>query len=199
MRARQEVTLEDASRAALEELSRAARPVDEPAREDPTPAVWSDRKRRPFGAIIDLDQFVADAPEKAAGLRTKVERLSDSIHRNAQTLRTVRARLAMAEARGHALKVAGVETEDPGALVVLRDRLTGSLEDATALRKQLLSEYAQANGTVERAAAERQLRHAMTPEQAAQEHQARIRHARTAQDARTSASAPGFDDGFGIG
>ena len=199
MRARQEVTLEDASRAALNELSRAARPVDEPAREDPTPAVWSDRKRRPFGAIIDLDQFVADAPEKATDLRAKVERLSDSIHRNAQTLRTVRARLAMAEARGHALQVAGVQTEDPGALIALRDRLTASLEDATTLRKQLLNEYARANGTVERAAAEQQLRDAMTPEQNAHEHQARLRHARTAQDARTTASAPTLSDGIGIG
>lgn len=199
MRARQEVTLEDASRAALDELSRAARPVDEPTPEDVTPAVWSDRKRRPFGAIIDLDRFVADAPEKAADLRAKVERISDSIHRNAETLRAVRARLAMAEARGHALQVAGVETEDPSALIVLRDRLTASLEDATALRKQLLSEYTRANGTVERAAAERQLRNAMTPEQNEHEHQARIRHARTPQDARTTASAPTFDDGFGIG
>ncbi len=160
--------------------------------------MWSDPKRHPFGAIIDLDRFVADAPEKAADLRAKVERLSDSIHRNAETLRTVRARLAMAEARGHALQVAGVETEHPSALIALRDRLTASLEDATALRKQLLSEYARANRTVERAAAERQIRDAMTPEQAGHEHQARIRHARTAQDARATTSAPRFDDGFGI-
>lgn len=67
------------------------------------------------------------------------------------------------------------------------------------MRKQLLSEYARANGTVERAAAEQPLRDAMTPEQNAHEHQARIRHARTTHDARTTASAPTFDDGFGIG
>lgn len=82
---------------------------------------------------------------------------------------------------------------------MLRYRLSASLEDATALRKQLLSEYARANGTVERAAAERKLRNAMTPEQTAHEHQARIRHARTAQEARTTTSAPTLNDGFGIG
>ncbi|EIC06700.1 hypothetical protein OR221_3224 [Microbacterium laevaniformans OR221] len=46
--------------------------------------------------------------------------------------------------------------------------------------------------------AERQLRDAMTPEQAAHEHQARIRHTRAVQDERLATGALSLDQGFGM-
>lgn len=199
MRARQEVTLEDASRAALDELSRAARPVDEPEREGLAPAVWSDRKRRPFGTIIDLDQFAGDAPQKATALREQLEQIGDRMHRDRQTLREAEARLAAAYARGHAAAVTGLDPVDTTGLAAVRDLLVAKLENQAADRKALLGEYARANGTAERAVAERILRDSMSPEQAAEEHRARVRHARGARDAAATTTYPTVDDGYGLG
>jgi hypothetical protein len=195
MRARQEVTLEDASRAALDELSRAARPVDEPEREGLAPAVWSDRKRRPFGTIIDLDQFAGDAPQKATALREQLEQIGDRMHRDRQTLEA-EARLA-ARVRGHAAAVTGLDPVDTTGLAAVRDRLVAKLENQAADRKALLGEYARANGTAERAVAERILRDSMSPEQAAEEH--RARPARGARDAAATTTYPTVDDGYGLG
>ena len=172
MRGGQEVTLADAAAAAGRELGRAARAVAAAGTEQP--AAWDDRSRRPLGAIVDLDRYLADGPSGVAAMREDLESLNDRIHRDHAALRAVTVRLATVEARAHAAVVAGAEPEADGALPVVAERLTQRLAANGERRGAMVKEYAALVRRVDRVEDERRIRSSLPPEVAEAERRARV-------------------------
>lgn len=198
LRSAQEVSLTDSVDAAHRELSRAAR---EPARagQETAGASWSDRRARPLGGIVDLDQYVGSAPAQLVDVRRKLELLTDRIHRDRATLRSLAVRLSTLEARGHAQEAAGEDRPDGAALIAVQERLEDHVRTAGEQRAVLLKEYARLSRHVDSVSSERELRAALPGNDAEREHRERVIQALSRDgDHATSPRAADVDGGLGI-
>lgn len=182
VRGRQETTLDDATAAASQELSRAARAPLAPSNRDTT-APWNDASRRPLGGRLDLDALVAQRAEVAAAHRLEAERVIDEVARLAAEQQRLDAQRTSLTVRARAAQLGGMEPPTFAALDVAQAQLAARLEDATGRRTVALRGYTQANEKLNVALTEQLLRAAMpAPQQAAED---AMRHGRTA-----AASAP---------
>lgn len=177
MRGGQEVTLDDATAAARVELSRAARL---PVASETAGARWDDRRRRPLGAIVDLDRYVAAAAARVESLRDRLDQLSDLTARGARTLAAVETRLATIDARNHAAGAAGRPTIDRSVAESSELKLRERIAQLEQERAELLEKYRREARIVDAAPAETAARAAQAAPVRGQEDQARLAHARGA-------------------
>jgi len=173
MRGKLELTIADATGAARDELTRAARSP----RDVPSTPKWDDRRARPLGAIVNLDRYHPDAPERAAELAKQAERLGDLLDRTRATLGEMRARLTTLDAHDHAAEVTGQQPSgDAPSLTLIYERMSAQYEERSAQYQALLTAHGKAVRLVERVAAERAVREALPTEQLAAEAAARLEY-----------------------
>lgn len=165
-----EVTLDDARRAALTELGRAARPAG-------VTAEWNDRDARPFGAVDDIERLEALLREDLEQQRAHADPIAEWIARADALLIELEAEEAEARAASHG-RASGLNTD--ATLGALRDR-----RHARAL--ELADSHADTQELEERiaaAVAERALRDRLAGSDRTREEQGR----------RQTASAPTLAD-----
>ena len=172
VRGQQETTLGDATAAASQELSRAARAPLVPANGDAT-AAWNDTTKRPLGARVDLDALVAQRADVAASHRLEAERLIDEVARLGAEQQRLDAQRTSLMVRARAAELGGTDRPSFAALEIAEGQHAQRLEDATGLRTAALREYAQANSQLNVAVTEQLVRAAMPPQQRAREDAAR--------------------------
>ncbi|WP_336624976.1 MULTISPECIES: MobF family relaxase [unclassified Microbacterium] len=177
MRGAQEVTLDDATAAAAVELGRAAR---RPVPSDGPVARWDDRRRRPLGAIVDLDRYVAAAAARVVPLRDRLDQLTDLTARGERTLAGVEGRLAAIDARNHAAAASGRALTDRATAEGSRDKVRERLTQLEQERAELLEQYRRDTRIVDAAPAEASARTTQPPAVRGQEDQARLARTRGA-------------------
>ena len=175
MRGAQEVTLDDATAAAQFELGRAARrPVtsSEPA------ARWDDRRRRPLGAIVDLERYAAAAAARIEPARDRLDQLNDLIARGESATAGADVRLATVDARNHAAAASGGPITDRSTAESRREQLRERVAQLEQERAELIEKYRRDARIVDAAPAEAAVRQAQPAGVRGQEDQARLAHAR---------------------
>jgi len=175
-RGAQEVTLDDATAAARAELGRAARTPD--PGESAEGARWDDRRRRPLGAIIDLDRYVAAAADRLEPARARLETVADMIRRGRLGLGHVEARLAAIDARNHAAEATGTATTDRTPAERSKAKLEERVAQLEEERRQLAGQYKRDVRIVDAAAGERAVRDAQPATVRESEQRERVAHAR---------------------
>lgn len=189
LRGKLELTITDATGAARDELSRAARAP----RDAPSVPSWDDRNARPLGAIVNLDRYHPDAPERAAELAKQVERLGDLLDRTRTTLGEMRARLSTVEANDHAAEATGQQSSgDAPPLALIYERMSAQYEERSAQYRELRTAHGKAVRLADRVAAERAIREALPTEQLAAEAAARLEHMKEAVATRQRSTDTGM-------
>lgn len=99
-----EVSIDDSIRAARTELGRAARSPH--LGTDAAPA-WSDRTRRPWGHVVDIDRATAAHRAREGDMRERLERMAAWMRATERTLLDLDARASAESAAGHSRAVPG--------------------------------------------------------------------------------------------
>jgi hypothetical protein len=185
-----EATLDDAGAAARADLAHAARRLNVPVRSDGRPAPWHDRKMRPLGNMVHLDDVLSDAVERESALHEQITRLGDAITRDQDALAEVDAKIAAWSARDHAADLGGGHLEPAPLLLPTKDALVKRLTSARAERGELSREYRQITRRITAAQREQEIRAQLGPDVTAYEDDARRRAVR----ARFAAEVPAWDD-----
>jgi hypothetical protein len=172
VRGQQETTLEDATAAASQELSRAARAPLAPSNRD-ADARWNDASRRPLGAVVDLDEFVAERAAAVEVLRQEAQRAID-----AEAI--AKAKRGRIEARRYSQKICEHAADrghstPPSTETLDKDdqKNRGDLTEATAERSKAIAAYGPVAAELNVAVAEQLLRATMPATQRAMEDAAR--------------------------
>ncbi|WES63925.1 AAA family ATPase [Microbacter sp. GSS18] len=150
MRGTIEVTIDDARRAALTELRRAALPPEEAA-------AWSDRDARPYGAVDGIDRLEAMMREDIARRRAHADPIQEWLAGTEMLVAQLEAEDATTVADTHGRSLIEIEADDTAAALRER-RIARAAELATAE-----AGLAEAEATLARVVAERELRHSVDP------------------------------------
>lgn len=177
LRGTPEVTIDDSTRAARVELNRAARNQEQVHE---APPAWNDR-RRPFGAIPDIDRAIAITQRKLEDVARMRESMGEWIRGARRMLQQIEATTASDLAAHHASRVQGVTRS---VTQEARDTLAGRVDARAAEYGQLVDDYAMLIRDLDDAVAERQMRDGLSPHAHATEH-----HNRRTSDEATLAPA----------
>jgi hypothetical protein len=186
-RGRIEATLDDARTAARLDLAHAARHVDVPIREDGKPAPWHDRKARPLGWMLHVDEMLTEAVDQEKSLFEQIAQLGDKITTDQVALDEVKAKIATWAAVNH---VGHDDTEQAPLLLPTKTTLEERLQDARAERAELSRDYRKITRRIADMQRESAIRDELGPEITAYEDAARRRVMR----ARRDDEIPAWDD-----
>lgn len=189
-RGRIEATLDDARRAAQEELSRAARYADTPRTDDGMPAPWHDRQTRPAGHLIHIDKELTAAVDQEKSLFEQITRLGDTITTDQAALDEINVKIAAWAATDHAAQVSDQPSPDAPLLLPAKDALTERLQTARTARAELSRDYGKITRRLSALQREHRIREQLGPDITAYENDARRRAVR---DKRVT-DVPAWDD-----
>jgi len=177
MRGTIEVTIDDARRAALTELRRAALPPEDTA-------AWGDRDARPYGAVDGIDRLEAMMRDDIARRREHADPIQEWLAGTELLVAQLEAEDAMTVADTHGRSLIEIDADDTAA--ALRERRIARAAELTTAEAGL----AEAEANLARVVAERELRRSLDP----------AGRAREEHDRAVAAAAPGpVDRRSGIG
>ncbi|MGO2520940.1 MAG: AAA family ATPase [Microbacterium sp.] len=189
-RGRIEATLDDARAAARLDLVHAARRAGVPTQDDGTPAPWHDRKVRPLGMMIHVDDMLTDAVDQEKSLFEQIARLGDKISIDQAALDEVEVKIATWASVGHAADVSDQDGQPAPLLLPTKDALAERLQDARAERAELSREYRKITRRIADLQRETAVREELGPDITTYEDDARRRAVR----ARRADEVPAWDD-----